>query len=73
MSFVFVGRDVNICRADQFNQLLRSLEPVSEDHAVLNSEIAGQLLQVQPIFLAFVTEYMGMGDTGNHVNNIAVA
>jgi hypothetical protein len=73
LSLVFVRRYVNVGSSDQFNQLLWAHETISKDDAGLNSEVAGQVLQVQPVFLTLAPQDVWMGDAGNHVDDIAVA
>src|SRR5882672_7774372 len=72
LALMFVGRDVNVCRTDQFDELLRADETIPKDHTILNPEISREFLEVQPIFVALVSQDMRVGDAGNHVNGITV-
>src|SRR5258705_11847840 len=72
LALMFVGRDVNVCRTDQFHELLRADETIPKDHTVLNPEISRQFLEVQPILVALVPQDMRVGYAGNHVNGITV-
>ncbi len=70
---MFVWRDVNVRRADQFNQILRTLEAVAKDHTGFDPEVLRQILQVHPVLVTFAPQHMRMSYTGYHVYNIAVA
>src|ERR1700731_2901501 len=72
LSLMLVRCDVNVRRADQFNQVFRALETVAKDHIGFNAEIFCQGLQVQPVFLTFAPQDMRVSYTGNHVYNIHV-
>src|ERR1700730_4987506 len=73
LSLVSVRSDVDVGCPDQLDQFLRAYETVSKNDVGLNSEFFRQALQGLPIFIAVAAQDMRMSDSGNHVNNIAVA
>src|SRR6202022_453230 len=72
LRLMFVGCDVNVSCADQFNHLLGTHETVAKDHIAFDSEIVRQLLQVNTVFVALTPQDMRVSGAGNHVNDIAV-
>src|SRR6185312_4857801 len=65
-----VGSDVDICRADVFDQFLSAHEAVIKNHLCRDSQLFCEVMQTLAIALAFMPENMWMSDTGNDVNHV---
>src|ERR1700675_633220 len=73
LSLVFIGRDVNVSRADYLHQLFRALEPVAKNYVGLDSQVFGEVLQRSPVLVTVAPQDMRVGYAGDHVDDVFVA
>ena len=70
---VEVGRDVDVRRADELDELLQADEAIVEDHVRFHALLLGQPLQRQPVRLTFVLEDVRMRGADDDVDGIRIA
>src|SRR5208337_3682912 len=72
LCLVTVRSDINVGRTNQRSHFLRTEEPVVEDHVLLNSQLLGQGLQLEPVSITLAMFDLRVSRTCDDVDNVAV-
>jgi len=64
LTLMFVRRDVNVGRADQFHKFLWADEAVAENYVGLDAQVFRELLQRRSVLVALPAEDMRVGYAG---------
>jgi hypothetical protein len=67
-----IRRDVDVRRADEFDQLLQADESVVEENVAVHPERAGQSFELQAVKLTFVPLDVRMGDAEDDVDGLGI-
>ena len=69
---VEIGRDVNIRRADELDELLQADKSVVKDYVTFDALFLSQPLQRQPVGFAVVPLDVGMGRADDEVHDVGM-